>query len=390
MGSWRCRCGQDNWEGKTHCRSCGITRFKGSAKRVPSQGKRDHGQWKAGKGAEKGGGKGQAKGSGFSPQGQLPAILPAKPSDARKHSAYLPVPQNLQEKQLHISTIKSKLDGLHKLREVSQLAGRTGSDVDTSEIAVLRHMLFAAENPEEIQASKTWSRVLELRNQFTAAIQKEREARAKVREIQNVMDHFNEIYEELREEQQARERSPTPDMGRREGEIGGGSPGMEGVSAAPTQQAGSQQWPQPSYSVSPSSQQQYGFQSIGAASPTPYPGGDGQWGQQGWHSGWNQGDTMSQQDGGYLQAQVQQLAHAVGTMMERLGAVSAPAQGHPMDGRAPVHPDGDLDLTGEETQPPPPTGLYGDDDTVDRGKSRSRSRAEEASPESPTRAGAPN
>ena len=190
------------------------------------------------KGVEKGGGKGLAKGNGPQLHSQLASVLPAKPSDARKHAQYLPVPSGLQELKLHISRIRMRLDNLHQLREASLLAGKTGSDVDTSEIAVLRHMLFMAETPEEAQASKTWSRVVDLRNQLTAALQKEREARARAREIQNAMDHFNEIYEELRNEQQERERSPSPEVERRDEEGMGHASGMGAPGAVPAQQAG--------------------------------------------------------------------------------------------------------------------------------------------------------
>ena len=381
MGAWRCRCGQDNWEDKSHCRGCGASRYKGSAKRMPSQGKRDHGQWKAGKGLEKGGGKGAAKGGDPSQQVQLTAVLPAKPSEARKHPSYLPVPQNPQEKDLHVRTLRSKLNGLNKLREVSILAGKTGSDENTSEIAVLRHMLFAAENPEELHATKTWGRVMELRSQLTIAMQKEREARLKVREIQSVMDHFSEIYDELRQEQESRERSPAPEGAGREEGHGDGSVRMEGAEAAPPPYAGPQQYSPHSQSqfsqaqYSPQSQPLFGTQALGTDSAAPYPGRDGQWstqqsheglsqdwGQHGWHSnaGWNTNDPtqqQSRQEENPLQMQVQWLAQTVGSLMERLGSpplvTPSPGTGHTMNGPTQAQADACLDLDGAETLAPP-------------------------------------
>ena len=413
MGSWKCRCGQDNWGDKQYCRSCGTPWSKGANvanRRTPSQGKRDHGQWKAGKGVEKGGGKGgAAKGGDPTPQPQLPAVLPAKPSEAKTHPSYLPVPRDPQEKDLHVRSLRNKLNGLNRLREVSWLAGKTGNGENTSEIAVLRHMLFAAENHEEMYATKTWGRVMELRMQLTTAIQKEREARSKVRELQEVLDHFSDIYEELREEQDARVRSPTPEGGGMEGQQAEGAAGMEGVAGAqPPQPHVGQQQQQPQYSqssqFSPSAQQYHGTQSIGMAQapPYPHPSGNGQWstqqsheglsqdwGQQGWNTnaGWdvNSGDGAQQQSQQSqpgveaLHAQFQQLAMTVGTLMERLGPLhpgSAPqAAGHSWDGRDHGHMDASLDLAGAETNPPPPD-LYGDGapEAGDRGRSRSRGR----------------
>ena len=177
MNSWTCgRCHTPNWQDYRHCRNCGTPKG-GAPNKFPRLGREKRqqpflvfGNGNAGRRAfseervpPKGGGKGGR------PVGGPPEILPAPPSIAQGHSAFLHPPMEPEARERHIATIKSRLRLLVQARDMGQLAGKAEDHGDVAEIACLKHMVFVATTPPTSQVSATQKQLLTLEKQLMEA-----------------------------------------------------------------------------------------------------------------------------------------------------------------------------------------------------------------------------
>ena len=225
-------------------------------------------------------------------------------------------PEEKQGKEVYISKIKSRLDKLSQLREANDLAGKAESAEDTSEIACLKHMLFVAQTPPAGLLPATWARVTALEQQLEGVLAQEKEIQAKRQALQASARHFRQIYEELKEEFEERERElpldeRTEEMGREEGE---GEPSRSHSSP---------------FAPSFGQQADYGLQSLPHHLGSPYPGEEQGWtsggkgygghshsqgwgdGSYGWGKGWSCPNTN-------LEHRFEELSSTVGSLVEAL------------------------------------------------------------------------
>ena len=82
-------------------------------------------------------------------------ILPAPPSVAQGHSAFLEVPLEKEARERHLNTIRGRLRLLVQARDVGHLARKPEDQADVAEIACLKHMIFVAQTPLSSQVSAT-------------------------------------------------------------------------------------------------------------------------------------------------------------------------------------------------------------------------------------------
>ena len=129
----------------------------------------------------------------------LPDVLPAPPSIARQHKAYVIPPMDQTDLELHIKKLKHRLTTLLQARDANALVGRGEDCADNEEIACTKHMIFAAMHPPSTQVSKTQEKILKIETELIDAKQKEREALDRRMALESSLGHFRICLQELKE-----------------------------------------------------------------------------------------------------------------------------------------------------------------------------------------------